>query len=111
MNLDGYAAQLAQREAELRALLESAARPEEHGDDVLDFKDMAVEETLATIDEAKAQQAAHELAQIVAAQRRLQEGSYGECVDCCDPIDLTRLVELAATPYCAACQSVHERQH
>jgi DnaK suppressor protein len=111
-SFDAYARRLAEREAELRALLAATSRPEAHDDDVLDFKDMAVEETLATIDEAKAAHATHELAQVLAARRRIVDGTYGECMDCGEPIDPRRLAALPATPYCTACQERNEvRQH
>jgi DnaK suppressor protein len=74
-----------------------------------DFKDAAVEESIASIENAQAAHAAMELAQVQAALRRIGDGSYGECADCGDPIDLRRLVAQPATSYCAPCQSVHER--
>jgi DnaK suppressor protein len=77
--------------------------------EVGDFKDAAVEESIASIDNAQAAHAAIELAQVQAALRRIGDGSYGECVDCGDPIDLRRLVAIPATPCCAPCQSIHER--
>ena len=104
-----YALLLERRETELRALLMAASRPEEADTrDVLDFKDMAVEESRATVDEAKAEQAARELGQVLAARRRILDGSYGECIDCGEPIDPRRLAALPATPYCTACQSLTE---
>jgi DnaK suppressor protein len=77
--------------------------------EVGDFKDAAAEESIASIDNAQAAHAAVELAQVQAALRRIADGTYGECIDCGDPIDLRRLEALPATPYCAPCQSVHER--
>lgn len=77
--------------------------------EVGDFKDAAAEESMASIGAAQAAHAAVELAQVQAALRRIAEGTYGECIDCGDPIDLRRLESLPATPYCAPCQSVHER--
>lgn len=107
-NLTRYAPLLAQRESELRAVLAAASQPEETGRDVQDFKDMAVEETRAAVDEAKAGHAAQELGQVLAARRRLLDGSYGECIDCGEEIDPRRLAALPATPYCTACQALNE---
>jgi len=106
---------LAQREAELRAVLRATGDVAEHTSDVsegevVDFKDMAIEETQAVVEQAKAGQAAEELEQVVAARRRLQDGSYGECMDCGEEIDLRRLAALPATPYCTACQAIHEHE-
>ncbi len=46
---------------------------------------------------------------MVAALRRVDEGSYGLCLDCGEPIDERRLAALPATPFCTACQAIHER--
>lgn len=104
---------LARRERELCAIL-NAGEPQASGFDgaqgheVMDFKDMAAEQSAANIDDAKAEQAAHEFEQVLAARRRLQDHSYGLCVDCGEEINPRRLEALPATPYCTACQAVHE---
>ena len=110
-----FAKLLAEREAELRAVLRATGDLAEHASDVskgevVDFKDMAVEETQAVVEHAKAGQAAQELEQVIAARRRLADGSYGECLDCGEEIDLRRLRALPATPYCTACQAIHEHE-
>lgn len=107
--------QLARREAELRLLLRSSGdlgseAPDAAPRDVIDFKELATEQTLATVDDAKASHAVHELDQLAAARRRLDDHSYGLCLDCGDAIDLRRLEALPATPYCTACQAVHEHE-
>jgi len=108
-----FAAQLAEREAELRAILQltgevAAQAPDAQAREVLDFKDMAVEETQSVLDEAKADHALEELEQILAARRRLADQGYGECEDCGEPIDLRRLMALPATRFCTSCQDAHE---
>ena len=104
---------LAQRELELCAVLrareEQAMGPGQEG--VSDFKDLASRESQDSVDEVQAEHAAHELEQVIAARRRLQELNYGLCQDCGEPIDLRRLSAMPATPYCTSCQSQHERQH
>lgn len=101
---------LKQREAELRAmLLADAAAAIEAASEVLDFKDVAAAETRAVVDEVARAHAAGELARVVAALRRVDDGSYGLCVDCGEPIDHRRLLALPATPFCTACQAIHER--
>jgi len=108
-----FANLLTQRELELRGILQgesvlldggSGGEPRE----VADFKDLAVRESQATVDEAQAAHAASELEQVLAARRRLAEHRYGVCLDCGDPIDLRRLVSLPATALCTSCQSAHE---
>jgi DnaK suppressor protein len=107
---------LAQREAELRAVLagdlgHELQAPEAQEREVLDFKDMAVEETQAVVDEAKAEQAAEELELVVAARRRLADQTYGECLDCGEPVDVRRLLAMPGTRFCATCQQIHEHEH
>ncbi len=104
---------LAKRETELRTILRSTGdyagpAPETQAREVLDFKDMAVEETQSVVDEAKADHALEELEQVVGARKRLAEQTYGECLDCGEPIDLRRLMAMPATPFCTACQDIHE---
>jgi DnaK suppressor protein len=102
---------LTARREELRALLQAAAGavPGDAIGEVLDFKDVAAQDTSVRIDEAALGQAAQELAQVDAALRRVRGGSYGECADCGDPIEERRLLALPATAFCTACQAIHER--
>ncbi len=103
---------LAQRETELRALLHSAldANIDSAGgqEGVSDFKDIAAEQSRDVVDEAQADHATLELEQVVAALRRIDDGSYGQCLDCGEPIDERRLIAMPAAAYCVACQAVHE---
>jgi DnaK suppressor protein len=103
------AARLTRRGDELRALLQQSTQvAEDAAVEVTDFKDAAAAETQAAMDEVATAHAAAELDQVVAALRRLREGTYGECLDCGEPIDERRLVALPATPYCTDCQALHE---
>ena len=103
---------LARRELELCAVLRAREAQEMSAgpDGVNDFKDLATRESQETVDEVQAEHAAHELEQVIAARRRLQELNYGLCQDCGEPIDLRRLSAMPATPYCTSCQSRHESQ-
>ena len=107
------AAKLRARADELRDLLQqhagAAVEAIDHHSDVIDFKDVAAEDRQALIDEATLAHATAELHQIVAALRRVADGSYGDCEDCGEPIDERRLFALPATPFCTACQAIHER--
>jgi DnaK suppressor protein len=103
---------LRQRQAELLVLLRQArdaGMPEDSPPDVTDFKDVADEETRAIVDEVAHTHAVVELAQTVAALRRVDEGTYGLCEDCGEAIDERRLRALPATPFCTPCQARHER--
>lgn len=109
-----FAELLQQREADLHALLRStgdtAEQAPEQTHEVTDFKELASEETQAAIDDAQAAHAAHELALVLAARRRLHDGGFGECTDCGEPVDLRRLLAMPATPFCTACQAIHEHE-
>lgn len=107
-----FRAILLQRALQLGASLdhELAAVHGETGRDVADFKDFAAEQAVAEVEEVQAEHAAAELGQIRAALARIADGTYGECPDCGDPIDLRRLAALPAAPLCAGCQEAHERQ-
>jgi DnaK suppressor protein len=102
---------LAQREAELRALLRTLEPNSEDAGaqaDVSDFKDLAAGQSRDVVDEAQADHAALELEQVLAALRRIDDGSYGQCVDCGEPIDERRLTAMPAAACCVGCQAVHE---
>lgn len=43
------------------------------------------------------------------ALRRIQEGSFGECSNCGDPINHKRLEAVPWAQYCISCQEKHER--
>ena len=101
---------LAQRELELCAVLRAREERSTNAanNDVSDFKDLATRQSEVAVDAVQAEHAAHELEQVLAARRRLQELTYGLCQDCGEPIDLRRLAAMPATPYCTSCQSAHE---
>lgn len=105
---------LDRREAELRARLDSTTdllheAAEAGPREVVDFKDLATEQSLAIVDEANAEHSAHELQAVSAARHRLTDHSYGQCADCGEAIDLARLMAMPATPCCTACQAHREQ--
>jgi len=50
------------------------------------------------------------LREVRAALERIQQGSYGTCLDCEEEIGLKRLKALPWTPLCVACQEQHDRE-
>ncbi|MFN7569982.1 MAG: TraR/DksA C4-type zinc finger protein [Betaproteobacteria bacterium] len=52
---------------------------------------------------------AHEVEEVEAALRRVAQGSYGECIDCGDPVGAARLAAYPAALRCAGCQSYVEQ--
>lgn len=103
------AGRLTRRAGELRALLAAAQEVPQESADVVDFKDVAAQDTRAVVDDVALAHASDELGQVLAALRRIDEGTYGQCQDCGETIDQRRLAALPATPYCTACQAIHER--
>jgi DnaK suppressor protein len=94
-----HAAELARREPRATA---------EH--EVSDQKDAAADEQQADIAQAQEQRDLDELAQVQAALTRLDQGRYGDCVDCGESISLARLTAQPAALRCATCQTAHEVQ-
>lgn len=53
--------------------------------------------------------AAATLSEVREAIRRIDEGTYGICIDCDRPIEAARLEAVPWTPYCLADQEKHDR--
>ena len=108
------AQRLVAREAELVALLHAASRTAaESGDqphEVQDFKDIAGHDAQAALEITAVWHAAQELTEVSAARRRLDNGSYGLCQTCGEPIGAARLLALPAAAFCTDCQALHERE-
>ena len=105
---------LTYRQAELRAEVHAAqlARQEAavvDATEVSDQKDGALQQQLVGIDSAQEQRDIDELAQVELALKRLDAGTYGNCLACNEPIPLERLRVQPATQRCAVCQLGHER--
>mgnify|MGYP001427527052 CR=1 FL=1 len=49
------------------------------------------------------------LKQVRDALRRIDDGSYGKCIDCGRPIEPARLQAVPWTPYCLADQEKHDK--
>lgn len=104
---------LAHRLRELRAEVDAAEsdrhRPvadETH--DVSDRKDEATRQQLFDLSGAQEQRDVDALVQIEAALHRLDDGTYGDCAACAEPIPLQRLLVVPAAMRCASCQAAHE---
>ncbi len=76
----------------------------DEGDD--SFSDLIVDLNFADIDRD-----AQELRRIDGALVRLQDGSYGHCEDCDQPIALARLEAEPTASRCLTCQERYERTH
>lgn len=104
---------LQRREVELRAILEAddaRALGSATGDtEVTDFKEIAAQGAASAVEDAQVAHAAAELSKVIAARRRLDDGTYGFCADCGELIAEQRLLAMPEAPYCLACQARHER--
>jgi DnaK suppressor protein len=66
--------------------------------------------TEADRNEAAVQTAVQQRAEVAAALARIDEGSYGRCVDCGHEIPGPRLEARPATARCVPCQSKRDRR-
>ena len=100
---------LAQREAILRARIgELTTRltgidAELDSHDAKDWEELAVEREEDEVLEGLGQSGIAEIEKIRAALARIEDGTYGTCVRCGDPISDERLDVLPATPFCRTC--------
>ncbi|WP_068112158.1 TraR/DksA family transcriptional regulator [Tropicimonas marinistellae] len=95
----------AQLEARLAALEEKLREIDEELDShqSRDWEELAVERETDEVLEGEGRAGKVEIAAIRAALRRIEEGTYGECVQCGEDISEARLDVLPFTPFCAAC--------
>jgi DnaK suppressor protein len=111
MNVQHYKERLLARE---RELVEEATRFDREG---RQSRTAEVEDSIdvVTSTESKAANfgigdlATRTLQQVRAALQRIQDGSYGTCVDCGRTIDSARLDAVPWTPYCREDQEKHDR--
>src|ERR1700761_9764358 len=59
---------------------------------------------------ASVQTAMAQRTEVLAALARIDDGSYGRCVDCAGPVPELRLEARPATARCVACQSKRDRR-
>lgn len=108
MDLNDVKAILSQRREELVERRERIARHTRHRDEPLppDFAEQAVElengETLVALD----REVNSEIRQIEQALQRIENGSYGDCTGCGEPISVPRLQALPFAGLCIDCANV-----
>jgi RNA polymerase-binding protein DksA len=109
-------ARLAQRQAELlrelgqfqRDRLDVAAQESAH--EVVDQAEVAERREREDVGEAEATRDHDELVAVRAALARMDDGSYGECIDCGVDIGFARLSAQPAAARCLPCQEQAERR-
>jgi DnaK suppressor protein len=98
--------------SELREKREQAAN--EANEDTMGVADTGDESVLrmqADLDLQEAGRDLEELQQIETALRRMDEGTYGECISCGTDIEFPRLEAQPTALRCLECQSKHERTY
>ncbi len=75
-----------------------------------DTDDWAAADAMAAQDIALVSRDLSELANVEQALARFGDGSYGECIDCGNPIPYQRLAAYPAARRCVGCQEIQERR-
>jgi DnaK suppressor protein len=76
-----------------------------------DAGDESVATLIGDLDHADVSRDLTELRALDAARGRIEEGSYGVCVDCGGEIEFERLKAAPAALRCIRCQTVHEKTY
>lgn len=95
-------------EAEIAAVRGTA--PGEVGHEVADLKDGADERQQEAVGDAGLERDLAELRAILRARQHLDEGRYGLCEDCGEPIAAARLAAQPAALRCLGCQAAAEQR-
>jgi RNA polymerase-binding transcription factor DksA len=99
--------------AELRKDV-SRSREQQYGElagPAPDPGDESVAALIADLDHAEVERDVGELRQLEAARSRIEEGSYGECIQCGRDIQFERLQANPSALRCIDCQTLYERTH
>jgi RNA polymerase-binding protein DksA len=104
------------REAELRTTVQearaaAAERPSAQGPQVEDPGEEGEQRFRSGIEHAEMQRHLEELRDIDETRTRINAGSYGECIDCGQPIAVERLMAQPTAKRCVSCQSAYEKTH
>lgn len=94
--------QLTDRLNELQARL-STIDAELDSHTAKDWEEMATERESDEVLEGMGEAGLREMRMIEAALKRIEDGEYGDCVKCAEPISEERLDLLPYTPFCAIC--------
>jgi len=76
-----------------------------------DSGDQATSDALADLDLAIIDRHVREIRDIDATRARIEDGSFGACIDCGGEIGIERLLAYATAKRCFACQRQHEKSY
>lgn len=110
MNTNHYQTLLEQKQRDLEAEIARLRS------DALDARTVEVEDPIDQVTSSENQARALEesarfsdiLAQVRSALQRIEDGSYGICIDCGEQIEEARLNAVPWTPYCKEDQEKHD---
>lgn len=118
LNMDEVKARLLQRQRQVLERINADALAEvedpeatEGPRELQDQGDNATYEVAEGERLSDAARATEKLFQIEEALRRVDEGTYGVCVDCEEDIDERRLNAVPEAERCIACQEIYNRDH
>jgi DnaK suppressor protein len=99
---------LTQRRDEIQARVNAAKAHirDQHHHQAKDEGDRATASVTAEMTVAQQAQAEHTLGAIRAALLRIEQGTFGECVQCGEEIGIKRLEAIPWTRYCIVCQEL-----
>jgi RNA polymerase-binding transcription factor DksA len=107
---------LRERHRELRAAIREQFADHDDPDTMAlrnrleDTDDWAVADAMAGFDIAMVSRDVAEIGEVERALKRIDEGSYGRCIDCDEPIPPARLHAYPAAARCIRCQEAVERR-
>lgn len=78
--------------------------------EVADQKDQAERQQAGAVEAAEEERDRAEMSDVLAALRRLDTGTYGDCEACGQAIPMQRLLAQPAARRCAPCQQALEQQ-
>lgn len=104
---------LSEREAQLRRNIASYSEEQSstQKDDLKDEGDLASASGGAAVNDAIITQQKKELEEIKYAFKKIQDGTYGVCEMCEDPIGMPRLKAKPFARYCIVCREIVEREN
>lgn len=78
---------------------------------VPDVGDASVADLLIDLDNAMVHRDVEEIRDIEAALERMDQGEFGDCIECGLAIEIERLQVFPSAKRCLPCQGQHERTH
>lgn len=111
MNIERMKQRLQDKERELRRdISRLGAEARGSGEpDVRDFADLATDSQITSEALQEDTLASQTLLEVQDALQRIEDGTYGKCVDCGRDIEAARLEAIPWTPYCLQHQEAHDK--